>query len=96
MTQISDQDVRQLAQLSGIELSNDETANLTTDISKIVEYVEQLSELDTKDVEPTYQVGDLENVWRGDEVIDYDVTREDLLALSPQQQNSSIKVPRVL
>jgi|AntRauTorckE6833_2_1112554.scaffolds.fasta_scaffold08751_4 aspartyl-tRNA(Asn)/glutamyl-tRNA(Gln) amidotransferase subunit C len=96
MTQISDEDVRQLAQLSGIELSNDETVNLTEDISKIVEYVQQLSELDTKDVEPTYQVGDLENVWRDDELIDYGVKREDLLALAPQQQDNSIKVPKVL
>jgi len=96
MTQISRDDVQHLAQLSSLQLRDDEVDNLQQDISNILGYVEQLSELDTSGVEPTYQVTDLENIWRTDEVIDYGVSREQLLALAPAQANHSVKVPKVL
>jgi aspartyl-tRNA(Asn)/glutamyl-tRNA(Gln) amidotransferase subunit C len=47
-------------------------------------------------VEPTYQVTDLENVWRVDEVDDYGIDREALLALAPDARDGQIKVPKVL
>ena len=96
MTQISRDDVLHLAQLSSLQLADNEIDNLQTDIGNILGYVEQLSELDTSGVEPTYQVTDLENVWRDDTVIDYGITREDLLTLAPAQANNSVKVPKVL
>lgn len=96
MTQISRDDVRHLAQLSSLQLSDDEAANLQVDIQNILKYVEQLSSLDTSGVEPTYQVTGLTNVWRDDTVIDYSVSREQLLALAPEQSNNQVKVPKVL
>jgi len=96
MTQISRDDVLHLAQLSSLKLDDSEIEGLKTDISNILGYVEQLSKLDTKGVEPTYQVTDLESVWRDDTIIDYDVTREELLELAPETANSQIKVPKVL
>jgi len=96
MTQISRDDVQHLAQLSKLHLADSEIDRLQEDIGEILTYVEQLSELDTAGVEPTYQVSDLENVWREDAVIDSSVTREDLLALSPASTNNQVKVPKVL
>jgi len=96
MTQISRDDVLHLAQLSSLQLADDEIDNLRTDIANILGYVEQLGELDTSGVEPTYQVTDLENVWRDDKVIDYGISREQLLELAPAQANNSVKVPKVL
>lgn len=96
MTQISRDDVLGLAQLSSLELSDNEVDILMTDLSKIIGYVNKLSELDTEGVEPTYQVTDLKNVWREDQVIDYNVSREDLLELSPESYDNQIKVPKVL
>lgn len=96
MTQISRDDVQHLAQLSSLQLTDDETDSLQTDIENILGYVEQLSQLDTSGVEPTYQVTGLTNVWRDDSVIDYGVTREALLALSPEKTADSVKVPKVL
>lgn len=55
-----------------------------------------LDELDVAGVEPTYQVTDLENVWRKDEVIDGGVTREQLLSLAPETLENQVKVPQVL
>lgn len=96
MTQISRDDVLHLAQLSSLQLTDTEIDALLTDIANILGYVEQLGELDTTGVEPTYQVTDLENVWRNDEVIDDGVSREQLLSLAPAQSNNSVKVPKVL
>lgn len=96
MTQISRETVLHLAQLSNLQLAEDEIAGLQTDLSNILGYVEQLGELDTTGVEPTYQVTDLENVWRGDSVIDYGVSRDELLASAPEQDKQQIKVPKVL
>jgi aspartyl-tRNA(Asn)/glutamyl-tRNA(Gln) amidotransferase subunit C len=96
MTQISRDDVLHLAQLSSLQLTDDEIDTLRTDIANILGYVEQLGELDTTGVEPTYQVTDLENVWRNDEVIDDGISREELLGLAPASANNSVKVPKVL
>jgi aspartyl-tRNA(Asn)/glutamyl-tRNA(Gln) amidotransferase subunit C len=96
MTQISRDDVLYLAQLSRLELANSEIDGLQTDISNILGYVEQLNKLDTTGVEPTYQVTGLSNVWRYDRVIDYGISREELLALAPEVANFQVKVPKVL
>lgn len=96
MTQISAEDVQHLAQLSSLQLSGDEVTALQQDIGNILSYVELLGELDTAGVEPTYQVTDLENVWREDEVLDDKISREQLLALAPEQADHQVKVPKVL
>lgn len=96
MTQISRDDVLHLAQLSKIELEENEIESLRTDISNILGYVQQMGELDTTGVEPTYQVTGLSNVWRDDEVINYGVTREELLARAPEVGDFQVKVPKVL
>jgi len=86
-----------LARLSSLELSEDEISGLQNDIGNILGYVQQLGNLDTKGVEPTYQVTGLQNVWRdNDTVIDYGVTREQLLKRAPQSADNQVKVPKVL
>ncbi|NCC20252.1 Asp-tRNA(Asn)/Glu-tRNA(Gln) amidotransferase subunit GatC [Candidatus Saccharibacteria bacterium] len=89
-------DSQYLAGLSGLALSDAETQALGTDIDNIITYITMLDELDVAGVEPTYQVTDLENVWRKDEVIDGGVTREQLLSLAPETLENQVKVPQVL
>ena len=96
MTQISRDDVQHLAQLSSLQLTDTEADALRDDLENILGYVEQLSKLDTANIEPTYQVTGLSNVWREDTVIDSDVSRELLLSLPAEQTNHQIKVPKVL
>lgn len=96
MTQISRDEVQHLAQLSSLQLTDSETDSLQKDIDNILGYVEQLGTLDTTGVEPTYQVTDLENVWRDDSLVDDHVAREQLLALSPESTDNQVKVPKVL
>jgi aspartyl-tRNA(Asn)/glutamyl-tRNA(Gln) amidotransferase subunit C len=79
-----------------LQLDDEESENLRTDLENIVGYIEQLSELDTTGVQPTYQVTDLQNVWREDTVDNYDIASNDLLALAPDMEANQIKVPKVL
>ena len=96
MTKISRDDVQHLAQLSSLQLDEGEVSSLQLDIENILDYVQQLGELNTTGVEPTYQVTDLENIWRDDTVIDYGISREQLLDLAPDSAANCVKVPKVL
>lgn len=96
MSTITTDDVRHLAQLSSLQLSDEEVTSLQADMTNILGYIDKLSELNTDGIEPTYQVTGLENVWRDDEVEVQSVTREDLLNLAPEQAENSVKVPQVL
>lgn len=96
MTTISIDDVQKLAQLSALTLTGDQEEAMASDLTEILAYVEQLNEVDTNGVEPTYQVNGLENVTREDEIIDYGVSQADLLKNASRQQNGSLEVPRVL
>ena len=96
MSTITNDDVRHLAQLSGLQMSDPEAKSLRADIEKIINYINQLDELDTDGVEPTYQVTGLQNVWRDDEIIDSSVSRRQLLALAAEQSDNCVKVPKVL
>lgn len=96
MTQITRDDIARLAVLSKLQLTDEEIDSLKVDLSSILEYVDQLNELDTSEVEPTYQVIDLENVWRDDATVPPVASREELLALAPESDNNQVKVPKVL
>ena len=96
MTEITKDDVLHLAQLSSLQLADDEIDALRGDLQNIVSYIEQLSALDTTGVEPTYQVTGLTNVWRDDEVDTHAVTGDQLVGLAAEQQDGHVKVPKVL
>ena len=95
MTNISTSDIQHLAGLSSLALADDEVDGLRQDLENIIGYIEQLGELDTSGVEPTYQVTGLENVWREDEV-QSGISRDELLELAPEKQKNQVKVPQVL
>ncbi len=88
--------IKHLAKLSDFALSEKEIESLTGDLQNIIKYISQLDELDTEGVEPTYQVFEMDNVWRNDEILEQDASREELLALTKEEKENQIKVPKVL
>ncbi len=96
MTTISRDDVQYLAQLSNLQLTADETEHLQGDLEHILDYINQLAELDTSGVEPTYQVIDDVDTSREDVINNYGIERDALLALAPDAKEYQIKVPKVL
>jgi aspartyl-tRNA(Asn)/glutamyl-tRNA(Gln) amidotransferase subunit C len=95
-TTISIKDVRYVAGLAHIAVSDDEATKLRDELDAILGYVRQLDLLDTSGVEPTYQVTGLKNVDREDIIIDYGVSQQALLQNAPNSQDNQIKVPKVL
>lgn len=99
---ITREEIDHLAKLSDLSLSDEEAESLKDDLENIIKYISQLDELDTDGVEPTYQVFEMENVWREDKILPQDADREKLLNLVPAYQgnigiqDNQIKVPKVL
>ncbi len=96
MAKLSRADVLKLARLARLELSDQEVSQFQTEISGILEYVEQLQAVDLEGVEPTSQVTGLTNVMRTDVIKDYGANPEDLLKNAPAVENNQIKVRKVL
>lgn len=96
MSSITIDDVKRLAQLSALYVTDEEAEALRRQIGDILGYVEQLNEVDTTGLEPTYQVTGLENITRKDVIKEYGVSQEALLQNAPDVQNGQIKVKKVL
>lgn len=96
MSSITIDDVKKVARLSGLVLSDAELETYQAQFAIILAYIERLNQIDTTGVEPTYQVTGLKNVKRADEVIEYGVSQEDLLKNTPETEAAQIKVGRVL
>lgn len=94
--EIKREDIMHLAELSDFSLTDAEIDSLGGDLRSIIGYISQLEELDTDNIQPTYQVFEMENIWRADEIKTQDATREQLLALTKEEKDNQIKVPKVL
>lgn len=96
MADLTRDDVLQLAQLSKLSLTEEEITKFQSELDEILGYVEKLSEVDVKGLEPTTQVTGLTNVLRSDDIVDYGISQDELLKNVPNKQGNSIKVRRVL
>lgn len=94
--EIKREDIIHLARLSNFRMDDAEIDALGNDLNGIIKYISQLDELDVDGIEPTYQVFEMDNVWRDDEILPQDATREELLALTKEAKDNQIKVPKVL
>lgn len=83
--------VRQVAELARLGLSDEEMERLSGELSKILDYIDLLDELDTAAVEPTAQVGGLVDVFRPDEVRE-SLPVEAALANAPAGEDGYFKV----
>ena len=95
MSKIGIEEVKRLAALARISLSDEQVAELAVELGQIVEFVQQLQEVDTKQIEPTNQVTGLADVWREDEVKPLEYQREVWQANLPASEGDYIKVRRV-
>ena len=92
---LTDKEVRHVAKLARLGLSEEEIAKFQKQLSGILEFVAALNEVDTKDVIPTSQVTGLENVFREDEVKP-SLSQEEVLANAPDKYKSYFRVKKVL
>ncbi len=92
---LSRDDVEKVSLLARLRLSEAELETMTVQLGQIVAYVDQLAELDTKDVAPMAHAVEMHNVFREDEVHD-SLTRPQALANAPKHDKEFFLVPAVL
>tara|TARA_B100000700_G_scaffold284461_1_gene337731 strand:+ start:277 stop:564 length:288 start_codon:yes stop_codon:yes gene_type:complete len=95
MTKISSSDVRKVAQLSRLELPDDQIQTYTEQLEEILSYVDQLQEIDTENIPPTTRAVEVVNAMRED-IVEVISSREDLLNQAPQREGDFFRVPKIL
>ena len=87
--------VRKVAKLARLDLTEAEVAEFTGQLSAILDYVEKMNELDTADVEPMAHCLPISNCFRED-VVKESLGTEKTLANAPQKDGEFFKVPKIL
>jgi aspartyl-tRNA(Asn)/glutamyl-tRNA(Gln) amidotransferase subunit C len=92
---IDRQEVRKVANLARLNITEEEEVAFTTQLNSILGYFEQLSELDTTDVPPTTRAIETSNITRPDQLVPFP-DKESLLDAAPEQQGEFFRVPKIL
>ena len=87
--------VARIARLARIAVPEEELEPLATELSHILEWIEQLNEVDTEGVAPMTSVAAMKLAWREDRVTDGG-RPEDILANAPERQDGYFVVPKVV
>lgn len=95
MSRISEEQVKHVAHLARLAITEKEAQMLTNQLDKIITYAEQLNELNTDNVEPTAHVLEIKNVMREDRANE-GLPREEVLKNAPEHQDGQIKVPGIM
>ena len=94
-TMLSPEDVRAIADLARLELSDDDVARYQRQLSAILEYFQKLEELDTSHMDPTSSVLPLTNVMRAD-VAGAALSVDEAIANAPDSDGAQFRVRAVL
>ncbi len=89
---IDREQVHHVARLARLRLSDDEVEAMTGELSKVLDHIEKIGELDLDGVEPTSHVVELENVLRDDEPRP-SLPREKALEQAPNSEGTGFRVP---
>jgi aspartyl-tRNA(Asn)/glutamyl-tRNA(Gln) amidotransferase subunit C len=91
---ISEEQVRHVANLARLGLTDEETERMGEQLGAILESMEKIQELDLTDVPPTANPLNLTNVFRPDEPRG-ELTREEVLSPAPEAVDGLFAVPRI-
>src|SRR5690349_1516387 len=93
--ELTPQEIRKVALLGRLKLTDAELADFTSKLGKVLGYVELLNEIDTDDVEPMVHAVELRNIFRPDEAVP-SLSREDALSNAPKTDGRFFLVPQIL
>lgn len=96
MGKISQDEVKHIAKLSKLEISEKELGKFQKELSEVIEYISKLSEVDTSNLEPTSQTTGLEDVYRVDEIKPNSLSIDQALSGSDNTHNGYFVVDAVL
>ena len=92
---INDELVQHIAHLARLEFEGDELNEIKGDMSKIIGFMDKLSELDTEDVDPLIFMTEKVNVLREDKP-ERTLTSEDALRNAPKKDSDYFRISKVL
>lgn len=92
---ITKEEIEHIALLARLHLSEEEKELFGLQLSSILDYMEKLNELDTKDIEPTSHVLPLNNVMR-DDIPGQSIPRNDALKNAPEHTDKFYRVPKII
>ena len=92
---LTTEEVKKIAQLARIELSEKEVEKFQKELSTILDYVEELKQVDVSGLEEVAQVTGLVNVQRPDKVVDH-ANREEIFSQAPEMKDGYFKVKAIL
>lgn len=95
MTNITKDQVEHIAHLSRLEIKDNEIDGYIEKLEKVVGLFNTLNSVDTEEIEPTYHVLDLVNVFRED-VAKAGLPKEEVLKNAPEKEAGQFKVPTIL
>ena len=95
MIKISKEEVKKVAGLARIDLNDKEIEYHSIQLEKILDYINQLEEINTDDVPCTTRAIEVTNVMRNDSKHDSQ-NKNDLLELAPSREENFFKVPKIL
>ena len=91
---ITKKDVEHVAKLARLELSETEKEKYTEQFSNILDYFNQLKEVNTENIEPMVHVLPVRNVMREDKA-EYASNKEEILKNAPVEEDGYFKVPKI-
>ena len=92
---ISDETIEYVGILAKLELSAEEKEEAKKDMGRMLDYIDQLNELDTTGVEPMSHIFPVQNVFREDVVTNGDGS-EETLRNAPEEKDGGFKVPKTI
>ncbi len=92
---IDDATIDYVGILAKLELSDEEKEQAKKDMASMLDYIDQLNELDTTGVEPMSHVFPVENVMREDVVINGDMSEQTLFN-APERKDTAFVVPKTV
>tara|TARA_Y100000389_G_C17435124_1_gene505024 strand:- start:630 stop:920 length:291 start_codon:yes stop_codon:yes gene_type:complete len=92
---ITDHEIQNLAHLSRLELNESESADMKKDLSKILDFIAAIDEIDIKNVEPLVYMTDSENILRED-IISSKLSLKKAMKNNPDQSSNYFTVPKVI
>ena len=92
---VSEKEVRYVANLARLQLSEEDVKSLAVDMNKILGYMDLLNELDTSDIAPLEHVIEMDSRLRKDEAKPT-ITHEDALKNAPDADSDYFRVPKVI
>ncbi len=95
MSKIGLKDVQHIANLARLTFDEQEMESYQYQLSRILDYIEKLNQLDTEGVPPTSHVIPIRNVMKPDEKRDL-FQREDIIANAPSTEQGYFEVPKVI